>query len=553
MSHLMKHGSRYGIKCNFVQDPTHLICKLRNRKLKQTVALPIGSKQISSGHLKILLRDVPKRIHGLTRFDICPDDRQNFSSIKKCMNIRVRKAIKQFVPESEGTAFYLLLCEELASSFMSKDMIPLERVEKCFHAIYFIRIWRKWILASGYKLKTHFISRNAYVCGEINAANLLSLIKQLRNEPEKFLLPIFDSQACECAFRQFRSMGTVNYTRINFSLLELLNMTRRIECQNEILYNKLSSSEIDFPKLKAKSVSEKTKIYPLPTDEEIEDCLARAKRQAIGDAAKFEMNIDLDDIEEWQLPNTNVNVNDILHDDEFSGNEFSDEESNYDELDDEYQPYADVDSTNFADDLLNDDDESMEETDRKWVTVIENGEKKIIKKGTLVWLLTESREKLSKDRLTRVQESSKNINPAFTRNSYDFVQQKVIQSKRVNLCDWCVFKITHDEVNTDICFGVLLSFRYSQGKTEKDRRYKYDIVDLEDKPYLSEQVEALATWYFMSDIGRLIPTKVENHYYLSLKNYVATVKMPLIDADTDQLYYDEGEFQEIDKAILSLI
>lgn len=76
---------------------------------------------------------------------------------------------------------------------------------------------------------------------------------------------------------------------------------------------------------------------------------------------------------------------------------------------------------------------------------------------------------------------------------------------------------------------------------------------MEDKPYLAEQVETLSTWYFMNNVGRLTPTKVENHFFLSLKNYVATVKTPMVDPDTDQLYYDDGEFQEIDKAIVTLI
>lgn len=87
----------------------------------------MGAKQVSSGHLKILLRDVPKTVHGLTRFDTCPDDRQNFNSLKKCMSSRVRNAMERYVPESEGTAFYLLLCEEITSSFMSRNMMPLER------------------------------------------------------------------------------------------------------------------------------------------------------------------------------------------------------------------------------------------------------------------------------------------------------------------------------------------------------------------------------------------------------------------------------------------
>lgn len=550
MCHLMKHAHFYGIECNFTQDEIHVGVKLRNRILRPTGMLPMGTKQISSGHLKILLRDVPKSIHGLTRFDICPDDRQNFSSLEKCMGSRVRNALTQFIPESEGTAFYLLLCEEITTSFMSKNMMPLERVEKTFHAIYFLRILRKWILSSGYNLKSHFISRNAYICVEINGANLLSLMKQFQNEPKKFLLPIFNSQACEHAFRQFRSMGSVNWTRINFSLLELLNMIRRIECQTDILYNKLAGLDIELPKLRTKTSSDKIKIYPLPSDEEITECLERAKCNAISDAAKFEMHVDAVDIETWKLPNTNVDMDDeAFEDDEFNEDEFfSDEDSFHNDSEDETSGDADIE--NASNDI--EIDESCEPN--KWVTVIENGEEKSIRKGTLVWLLSESREKLSKDRLTRVQEATKEASIPQNHSLKMLIDQKVMQSKLINLCEWCVFKTTtEDEVNPGICFGLILTFRYSQGRREIDRRYKYDTVDLEERPYLAEQVEALSSWYYMNDIGRFVPTKVENHYFLSLRNYIATVMSPMVDPDTGILYFNEDDFRQIDSAILSLI
>lgn len=543
MLHLMTHGDKYGIDCNFIQDPTHLGTKFRNRKLKSTGMLPMGIKQIASGHLKMLLRDVPKSIHGLTRFDICPDDRQNFNSLKKCMSLRVRSALAQSVTESEGTVFYLLLCDEITSSFMDKKMMPLERIEKIFHAIYFMRIWRKWILSSQYNLKSNFISRNAYICLEINGANLLSLMKRMRKDSEKFHLPIFDSQACESAFRQFRSMGSVNFTRINFTLLELLNMIRRIECQNDILYNKLANLNIELPKLKSKSSEEKTKMYPLPSNEEIEESLERAKRKAIFDAAKFEMHVDEADIDTWELPNKNVDVDDLSYEeDEFNENEeiiYYDNDENASENDDDFE------DDNAC--LMDESDES-----KNWVIVVENGVEKSIRKGTLVWLLSESREKLSKDRLTRVQASKTSTIVDQNQRSEKFNEQIVIQSKYINLFEWCVFK-TDGEENPGICFGLLLTFVYAEGKREIDKRFKYDTVNLEERPYLAEQVEALSSWYFMNDNGSLVPTKVENHYFLSLKNYVATVIDPMIDQDTKALYYSESDWRKIDNDILSLI
>lgn len=84
------------------------------------------------------------------------------------------------------------------------------------------------------------------MCIEINARNLIRFAivvsQKFRNrgEPEMFLPPIFDSQACEKLFRRFRSMGTTNFTKINFSILELIHMVGRVEVQTDIAYCQLN-------------------------------------------------------------------------------------------------------------------------------------------------------------------------------------------------------------------------------------------------------------------------------------------------------------------------
>lgn len=241
---------------------------------------------------------MPKLVHGLVNYDVCPIDRQNYKSMAKCMDIRVRNSMSESVPDSEATVFYLQLCSEISSSLMDHDVIPQQRIEMIFHVVYFLRIWKKWILSSGYNAK-NFISSNAYMCIEVNAENLLALVRRFRDNgtPELFLTTLFDSQACERAFRQFRAMGTANYTKVNFSLYELLHMTRRLEVQNDILYNKLPN--VKLPKLEKSK--KKTKIYALPSEDEIIQCLNRAKRFAIENASKFGMYVDTNEIDEHEL------------------------------------------------------------------------------------------------------------------------------------------------------------------------------------------------------------------------------------------------------------
>lgn len=191
-------------KVAFIQDTIHVGTKLRNRLLAFGNILAMGHKQVSVGHLKILIRNFSKEAHGLIMTDICPEDRQNFESLSKVMEPRVSKLMTENVPDSEATVTYLKICAQITSSFIDCTISPEERIYRIWHALYFLRIWREWILKSSeYTLKNHFITSNAYICIEINAYFLIQLIVKLREEmkKEQFLPILFSSQACESTFR----------------------------------------------------------------------------------------------------------------------------------------------------------------------------------------------------------------------------------------------------------------------------------------------------------------------------------------------------------------
>lgn len=211
-----------------VQDPVHHGGKMRNRTLKPSIVMPMEQKLVSVGHLKILIDSVSKDIHGLVRSDILPNDKQNFRSFEKVTDPRVLNALKQYVIDSEATVAYFQLSRQMTSAYMDPNISPLERIFRMWRSLYFLRTWRKWILAQKscdelpeLSLDKNFISENAFTCAELNAYSLIHLITKFRDEntPELFLPSLFHSQACEQTFRQLRSMTTINWTRINFSLL----------------------------------------------------------------------------------------------------------------------------------------------------------------------------------------------------------------------------------------------------------------------------------------------------------------------------------------------
>ncbi|CAF4765558.1 unnamed protein product, partial [Rotaria sp. Silwood2] len=69
----------------FFQDPTHLVTKWRNRLLSSTAELCLGNQFTLINHLHDIINNetYSKLDHGLTKSDINPKDRQNFSSCLK--------------------------------------------------------------------------------------------------------------------------------------------------------------------------------------------------------------------------------------------------------------------------------------------------------------------------------------------------------------------------------------------------------------------------------------------------------------------------------------
>lgn len=389
---LSKQVANSALLIAFIQDLIHLATKLRNRLLKLHAELLMGTEKVTVKHLIALINCCSKEIHGLNLTDVSPDDRQNFASFEKIVTPRALDALKKYVPESKGTAKYLELANDVVSSYIEFDLTPTERIIRNYRATYFFRIWKEHIRQSKHKMEEKFITPNAFKCIEINARYLLMLIRKFRDEntPHLFLPTLYNSQTCENVFRQFRSMGTMNFTKINFSILELLYMIRRVETQNNILHFRLKDKGVMFPKFQV--LNRETKVHPLPSDEEIKSALLEAKTYAVEDAKKFGMVINDDLLENYPFNHKSKKGFENI-DEDVDCLEDLDDDVGMDEILDE------VSGNSF----MTEDTES----DRRFVEVsTEDGLKKMMRKSSLVWLLSEKGMTLSKDRLKRVQSTS---------------------------------------------------------------------------------------------------------------------------------------------------
>lgn len=362
------------------QDHIHFGNKCRNRMLKESINLPMGVFEVSIKHLQSLVKNVQKSVHGLSQIDVCPIDRMNYNSFEKITNDRVIEALQKYIKLSDATVQYLKVCRDATSSFLSVDLNPEERIFKIWHSLFFVRIWRNFIKSSSrYTLKENFITSNVYMCLEINARSLIQLIKKFRNQgqPERFLPSLFDSQACENIFRLFRSMGTTQFTKINFSLYELIYMIRRVETQNHIAYVQLPDN-VNFPNKR----TGRTLICDLPPDEEIDKIIASARYEAIQCAAKLGMTT-TGQIDDFEI-HTKLKFDDAEDTEDYIENMRDEEED---------EDFFDLDT----------DEMDVDVNSRFVIVNDENGTKRKILKSTLIWMLTEPSEKISNDRLKRVQ------------------------------------------------------------------------------------------------------------------------------------------------------
>lgn len=515
---------------SYVQDIIHFGTKMRNRILKFSIMLPMGKKVVSVSHLKMLLSNAPKEIHGIVASDISPDDRQNFASFEKISENRVLEALEKYIPDSEATIIYLKLSRAVVDAYNDVNLSPLERVSRIFHALYFFRAWRKWIKSQKnnngdllYNIEENFITQNAFDCLELNAYSMLHLISKLResNDSDLFLPGIFNSQGCESTFRHFRTMSTANYTKINFTLHELLHMVGRVELKSEIEHSKLHCL-VNFPRLKK---PEKHKFFTMPSNIEIQNILEKSYEAALLDAAKVEMDI-----------NSNIRSCELIR-----GNIHCQKQQLKESIAIEEEEDFILDCSYFRDFSCQ---TSMNSTgineNTPFVEIMDqDGSSSIIKKSAIVWLLSESKGKLSSDRLKRVQARKEDESngpkrvykpPSFSNN---IKMGNLSKLSEIKVGDWCIFKTRcenlSEDPSADLIIGNILAFKYSTGDTEKKRQYSLDVAPVKSNIENPRGISVLGLWYSLKKDFTL-ENLPHPSFFINIDKYVATVNAPEIDS-----------------------
>lgn len=199
----------------------------------------------------------------------------------------------------------------------------------------------------------------------------------------------------------------------------------------------------------------------------------------------------------------------------------------------------------------------------------ETGSKKTVLKSSLVWVLTQTKGVLSKDRLRREQVQSANPTKRknITRKDIEITPQVAIKRRKhligireddeIKVGSWCLFKRFADtpgfrkvgiNLEEDIVHGVVLAFKYVDGNNEKEKQYTMDFAFISSNKKTNDQeIQALATWYKYGEDRALVPLSENNNFFIDIKNYIATVNAP--SRIENQIIYENHD--EIKNYILS--
>lgn len=279
----------------FVQDLQHIGTKLRNFFLRTSykkTKLPFGPNHlIDLKHLYYLLDNFSKDKHQLTPSILNPVDKQNFESVERMCDEKVTCLLQSSEKknESKATVWFLDTIRDVLDSYMCPNLTPLQRIQKLWYRIFCIRLWRRYVSKhKKYHLEDNFLTSNCYACLEINSHSLIQIILHLRSidRPDLFLPFLFGSQQCESIFRKLRSFTTTFSTVANCSVKEMCGRLSKIELQNEIIH--LTSSHFTYPRLGSKEIMTKCS-FELPSMVEIANQIEECKLLALDTAQKFKL------------------------------------------------------------------------------------------------------------------------------------------------------------------------------------------------------------------------------------------------------------------------
>lgn len=265
----------------FFQDPPHKVNNLKNRMFDVGINMYMGTHLVTIRHIQHLVKNRPKNEHLISESDVNSEDRMNFEVVEKISTPKVLELLELHVVDSVGTVTYIKLMRLILDAFVKRDLTHQDRITKAFTVLFFLRIWRSFVLQENDMDFANFVSYESFVSIEINCWCLIKLILLCRDDigSEFFLIFLCNSQICEYFFRKLRSMTSTFSTKVNFTPYDTLNRIFKLNIMEEITIDLK-----EFVAFRSK-LSSKTEIHnkttpALPSNVQIEEYLLEAENTA---------------------------------------------------------------------------------------------------------------------------------------------------------------------------------------------------------------------------------------------------------------------------------
>ena len=159
-----------------------------------------------------------------------------------------------------------------------------------------------------------------------------------------------------------------------------------------------------------------------------------------------------------------------------------------------------------------------------------DGKEQIIRKSTLIWLLTSKKYSLSSDRSIRVKAAEETLQNHRLSSSVS----KVVVAEELCLGDWCVFKNTLQPKHFFV--GRILSFTYLSGTGESKAFSKMSVPTSSPPDGKARGVGCLCSWFLVAyeGNGQLQLYNEACHSYLDIDRYKCTLPRPQVHGSSLQ-------------------
>lgn len=83
------------------------------------------------------------------------------------------------IPDAQGTIAYLNDIRRVVDSYSDKKLYVFSWIEKAWHALFFTLLMAVIVTQMGINRTTNFVTLNVYVCIEMNAHSLITVMELL--------------------------------------------------------------------------------------------------------------------------------------------------------------------------------------------------------------------------------------------------------------------------------------------------------------------------------------------------------------------------------------